>query len=47
MLINDVMWSNLRPAHLTIAQLAEAGLEVVEVHHDARRVFPTFHARAV
>ena len=47
MLINDVMWSNLRPADLTIAQLAEVGLEVVEVHHDARRVFPTFHARAV
>ncbi len=47
MLINDVMWSNLRPAEVTIAQLAEVGLEVVEVLNDARRVFPTFLARAV
>jgi SAM-dependent methyltransferase len=47
MLINDVMWSNLRPVEVTIAQLADAGLEVVEVRPDARRVFPTFVARAV
>lgn len=47
MLINDVMWSNLRPAEVTITQLADAGLEVVEVRADARAVFPTFIARAV
>lgn len=46
MLINDVMWANYRPAGVTEAQLHAAGFEAVEVHHDERRVFPTFVARA-
>lgn len=47
MLINDVMWSNLRPTQTTVQQLAVAGLEVTEIHRDRIGAFPTFLARAV
>ncbi len=47
MLINDVKWSNLRPMQKTIDQLADARLEVIDVHRDRIGAFPTFLARAV
>lgn len=44
-LINDVQWANYRPVDTTVAQLAAAGFEVLDIRHDSGRVFPTFVAR--
>jgi SAM-dependent methyltransferase len=46
-LINGVGWLNLRSRELTIEQLGNAGLQVIEIRDDAHAVYPTFVARKV
>ena len=43
-LINDVQWANYRPVATTVAQLAAAGFDVLDIRYDSGRVFPTFVA---
>lgn len=46
LMLSNVMWANMRPAELTVAQLRDAGFEVLDIRYDDLRAFPTFLARA-